>query len=288
MYNLAQIGVRDHFGDAINDGFGDIIMSTAPGNNVPCERMRLTYAGDVGIGTSSPSCKLDVNGTMSANLIITRGLAVTSGPGYSISNTPLSIDTNQLLDASVTSSKLALEAVTTDNIANCAINTYKLANLSVTTGKLQNGSVTSIKLDEDLSISNSVTAQYTTASKVLTAKDKFVQAEEVITNTKCSVYCHSSDVFYKVTGYQRINGAPMASLITTINSIDDFTMRLYDIDRNQLLGSGTFSKAESQTYVLALSNDDDARSPLNVEVHCKGTTSNQYISFERLVVRFNV
>jgi hypothetical protein len=40
----------------------DMVFSTSSGANVPAERMRITSAGNVGIGTSSPGAKLAVSG----------------------------------------------------------------------------------------------------------------------------------------------------------------------------------------------------------------------------------
>jgi hypothetical protein len=54
------------------NGDGNIVLSTAPSNGTNTERMRITSAGNVGIGTSSPASKLDVNGDIatSGNILL--------------------------------------------------------------------------------------------------------------------------------------------------------------------------------------------------------------------------
>jgi hypothetical protein len=50
----------------LSGNYADLRFFTAP-NDVPLERMKITYAGDVGIGTSSPAQKLDVVGNIKAS-----------------------------------------------------------------------------------------------------------------------------------------------------------------------------------------------------------------------------
>jgi hypothetical protein len=50
----------------LSGNYADLRFFTAP-NNVPLERVKITYAGDVGIGTSTPSTKLDVVGNVQSS-----------------------------------------------------------------------------------------------------------------------------------------------------------------------------------------------------------------------------
>lgn len=58
-----------------------IFGTTAIGTSTSSERMRITSAGDVGIGTNNPAAKLDVNGNVnvSGNLVVSGSISGTAG-----------------------------------------------------------------------------------------------------------------------------------------------------------------------------------------------------------------
>lgn len=64
-----------------NGAFYSVIFYTAPSLNNPVERMRITPTGNVGIGTTTPSEKLDVNGTINATAYSVGGTAGFTGTG---------------------------------------------------------------------------------------------------------------------------------------------------------------------------------------------------------------
>ena len=77
MHDMAEVAAVDHFGDPTHNGFGDLVLKTNPGSTASypmVERMRLTWDGMVGIGTSSPSNALDVVGSIRASTSIASGI----------------------------------------------------------------------------------------------------------------------------------------------------------------------------------------------------------------------
>lgn len=92
FYNMGSITVRDHFGDSNNNGLGDLLFKTsAEGSNL-YERMRITYDGKIGIGTSVPDKDFVVQGDarITGNLIASdmslSNVIVTSNIGVGTSN----------------------------------------------------------------------------------------------------------------------------------------------------------------------------------------------------------
>jgi hypothetical protein len=66
-----------------NDMPGRLVFSTtADGAASPTERMRITQAGNVGIGTTAPAYRLDVNGTVNATNVLVNGAPITTGTDF--------------------------------------------------------------------------------------------------------------------------------------------------------------------------------------------------------------
>lgn len=65
-YSPAYIGYQE-VGTPAGSTYGDLVFGTRPtqGNTIPEERMRINTAGKVGIGTTTPASKLDVEGEIS-------------------------------------------------------------------------------------------------------------------------------------------------------------------------------------------------------------------------------
>lgn len=113
-YSAGMWFVRSPF-SSNNSSSGDIVFGT--GENVvqsafPTERMRITSAGSVGIGTSSPSTKLDVFGTAGGGATIrindgTQDLRLYTSTGIgvigTISNSSLGFHTNNTEKMRITS-----------------------------------------------------------------------------------------------------------------------------------------------------------------------------------------
>jgi hypothetical protein len=60
---------------------GAILFNTADSNGTYAERMRVSSSGNVGIGTSSPTAKLEVNGQVKATYFVGDGSQLTNLPG---------------------------------------------------------------------------------------------------------------------------------------------------------------------------------------------------------------
>ncbi|MDT8886741.1 hypothetical protein PQG44_03560 [Aquirufa sp. LEPPI-3A] len=74
------------------------------------------------------------------------------------------ITTVKILDANVTTAKLAANAVTTTKITDANVTTAKIADLNVTTGKLANDAVTTVKItDANITTAKIADANVTTA-----------------------------------------------------------------------------------------------------------------------------
>ena len=124
-------GAKENATDNNNDGY---LGFYTLGGTTFAERLRIASTGDVGIGTASPTAKLDVAG----NLTVSGGGIIT-GNGSGLTNLPA----NSLADGSVTTAKLADSAVTA----------LKLAADSVTTAKIANGTIVDGDIDPAAAIS---------------------------------------------------------------------------------------------------------------------------------------
>jgi hypothetical protein len=138
---------------------GLILFKTADANGTYAERMRVNAAGDVGIGTSSPSAKLEVNGSakvngqMQATYFVGDGSQLTNVPG-SGSGTAVNLTCSQpcvsspeiedgtIVDADVSSSAAIAPAKIAGTAAIVGANTFtatqtiSLGNLAISTGNL--------------------------------------------------------------------------------------------------------------------------------------------------------
>lgn len=124
VYRMAEIAIRDEFGNASSNGIGNLLFKTNPTGSNLVEQARLTYDGRLLIGTSNGADTLVVNGTMGVSDGLSAGVFLSSNdtsnlPGFSWqadSNTGMYRPSANTL-ALVTDSNERLRITPTGNVA---------------------------------------------------------------------------------------------------------------------------------------------------------------------------
>lgn len=112
----AQIAFETDAATGSGDMPGRIVFSTTPdGSTALAERMRITNNGFVGIGTTSPGGRLEINGSTTTNAGIALRVNNSGGPG--VDNTFLVIEN----DGAIQVGTSPLATLSTDNIGKSAI-----------------------------------------------------------------------------------------------------------------------------------------------------------------------
>ncbi|MHA8091637.1 beta strand repeat-containing protein [Aquirufa regiilacus] len=131
------------------------------------------------------------------------------------------ITTVKILDANVTTAKLAANAVTTTKITDANVTTAKIADLNVTTGKLANDAVTTVKITD----ANITTAKIADAN-VTTAKiaDLNVTTGKLADDAVTSIKITDSNVTTAKLAPNAITTAKVADGAVTNDKIADATI----------------------------------------------------------------
>jgi hypothetical protein len=125
VYKMAEIAIRDEFGNASSNGIGNLIFKTNPTGSNLVEQVRLTYDGHLLLGTSNNGTDtLTVNGTMGISGGLSAGSYLASNdssnmPGFSWksdSNTGMYMPAANTL-ALVTDSNERFRITPTGNVA---------------------------------------------------------------------------------------------------------------------------------------------------------------------------
>ena len=136
MYNVSDASIN--MGTQHPLGY----ISFEAGSGAYTERLRITNTGNVGIGTTSPSFRLDVSGSsrFTDNMIITGSLTVITGSNieFQVTNTGIKIG-NLITDAhSVTGSIGVSGSVTATNFTGSLFGTASWANNAITASTADN------------------------------------------------------------------------------------------------------------------------------------------------------
>ena len=106
------------------NNWSDLTFWTAPsGNNQLVERLRITTEGNVGIGTTNPSAKLQVAGTLAA-------ASVNATTSLSVNGTDISTIYAPINNPTFSGTAAATTPATSDNSTKIATTAYVQSNLS--------------------------------------------------------------------------------------------------------------------------------------------------------------
>lgn len=156
IYNMGSITVRDHFGDSNNNGLGDILFKTSDEGSNLYERVRITYDGKVGIGTSTPDTDFVVQGDakitgslLTADMSLSN-VFVTSNIGIGTSNprTSLEVRNGNILAKNFVSLTKTTNTLTPLNINihwNNATSNNKYFIILDTTSEISNGTLSGFR-----------------------------------------------------------------------------------------------------------------------------------------------
>jgi hypothetical protein len=139
----AQILVENSGGRLLKLAIDDneITVGSDTGTHLPLNlqtnglsRLSISANGNVGVSTSNPSERLEVDGTVKA--------VAFQGDGSALTHI-------QVPDGSIATSKLANGAITSGKIASNSVDTTKILDNAVTTTKLSSNSVTNLKIADN-------------------------------------------------------------------------------------------------------------------------------------------
>jgi len=147
-FKMAEIAVRDHYGDVSHNGFGNMIFRTNENGSNLKEHMRIDHNGNIMINTVTPVEKLTIEGNISvsnvyANTIITSNILISLPNWTSFSNiryltvnnlSTIHFDFNQTFASNATTITTPLPFIVgTSNIAQ-PLQFYKFAGSNYISG----------------------------------------------------------------------------------------------------------------------------------------------------------
>ncbi len=216
----------------------------APGDHVPTTKMTILGSGDLGIGTTTPSQKLEVAGNVKISgggnglIFPDNTVQTTAGGGGTATDLNCAapcVSTAELADLNVTSSKLADFSVTSIKLADLSVSTAKIADNSVVTAKILDANVTSAKVDFNFAGSSSKGGIATNADLL-----------DGLNSTAFAVAAHNHD-----PAYVNVTGDTMSGpLVLPINGLVVGTTQL--VVTGDFVGIGTASPTANH---LSLSGD---------------------------------
>jgi hypothetical protein len=269
VYNMASIGVRDHFGSGESNGFGDLLLMTRNTSNALAEHFRLTYDGKVGLGASNPQYKLHVEGDVYvSNKIITN-----------------EIQANIYTEVVSQSNNVVSDIITASNayILTGAFQSITASNIVAPAALIAAGTFGSIA-------ASNIVGSNVTVRNTLKVLDTLHVKEYPICQRSFKYKSAVSNVYGSVVNFERQGDYRITGVEFASSSSAPYMVRLYNVTHNRTVGTVALSNFASVVNTTMVC-DESALNALNsnvLELHTLTASNDQTVTMDNVVVVYNV